>query len=86
MSDHVTPMNAFFEAIERERRAWDALQHPSAGMLQQDCQRLYAAWAHAVSSANLEAERFRKANRSRRRPLSRGPQPGRGPIQRPPAE
>ncbi|HWP10958.1 MAG TPA: hypothetical protein VNN06_04000 [Ramlibacter sp.] len=85
MSDQVTPMNAFLEAIERERRAWDALQHPSAG-LPQDNQRLYAAWAHAVSSANVEAERFLKANRSRRRGLSGSPQPGRAHMSWPPAK
>ena len=85
MSDQVSPLNAFFEAIERERLAWDALQNPPAGM-PQDNQTLYAAWAQAVSSANVEAERFLKANRSRRRALSRGPQPWRTPMSWPPAE
>ena len=70
MSDQVNP-SAFLEAIERERRAWDALQHPAAGNTQDD-QTLYAAWAHAVSTANQEAERFVRANRHRRHELNQG--------------
>jgi hypothetical protein len=68
MSNQVSSI-AFLEAIERERRAWDALQHPSQQKIQ-DGQTLYAAWALAVAGANLEAERFLKASRCRRRALN----------------
>ena len=43
MSDQVNPMTDFLDAIERERRAWDALQqHPNGAS--PDSQTLHAAW------------------------------------------
>lgn len=69
MPSPVDPMKEFLQAIERERRAWDALQNPPHGT-PPDTQPLYAAWVIAVNSANLKAERFLQANRSRRRAKS----------------
>jgi hypothetical protein len=71
MSDQVNPIKILREAIEQERRAWDALQHTPHGQAQ-DRQSLYAAWAHAVSSANREAERYVKASRPGRQNGSDG--------------
>lgn len=63
IDDAITP---FLEAIERERRAWSALQHPPHGM-PQDNQALYAAWVQAAGRANVEGERFFRKSRARRR-------------------
>lgn len=60
------PITPFLEAIECERRAWNALQSPPHGM-PQDSQALYAAWVQAVSIANVEGERFFQKSRARRR-------------------
>jgi len=64
MQDQVD-MNVFLQAIEREREAWNALQHPPLGV-PKDNQLLYAAWVHAVTNASVEAERFLQASKSRR--------------------
>jgi hypothetical protein len=62
------PANAMLQhlldAIECERRAWNALQNPP-NEVRQGGQALYAAWAHAVSSATVKAERFIQASQSR---------------------
>jgi hypothetical protein len=74
MSNQVDPLKDFLDAIERERRAWDALQkHPNS--TSPDTQPLHAAWVIAVNSANMHAERFLQANRSRRRVKSSSIQP-----------
>ncbi len=75
MSAQVDPMNDFLQAIERERRAWDALQAPAPGMPEAR-QALYADWVCAVNTANLEAERFLQASRSRRAQAARPSNPG----------
>jgi hypothetical protein len=64
--DEDDTLKPFLEAIECERRAWNALQHPPYG-LPQDIQALYAAWVQAVSRANMEGERFLQKSRARRR-------------------
>ena len=74
MTNQVDPMKDFLHAIECERRAWDALQqHPNG--TSPDTQPLHAAWVIAVNSANLHAERFLQANRSRRRAKGSSVQP-----------
>jgi hypothetical protein len=62
--DPANAMKHLLDAIECERRAWNALQNPPSEVRQGD-QALYAAWAHAVSSATVEAERLIQASQSR---------------------
>jgi len=85
MSGQVNPMSSFLQAIERERKAWDALQHPPSGT-PANAQSLHAAWVQAVNAANEEAERFLQANPPRSLEgdgIGRRPNPGDQPQQAP---